>query len=136
MTKFVKKYTKDQLIYLPRFDVTMAAHFFDLTPGALKQRERAGQFIDQKGIEIQPVRMPGGSRRYSIDAALAMAKALRDGIASPRSAQCRIATCADFPGQSPFCRTSPVEEGRGRSNNIARYPCSRGSNRFEFSGRR
>ena len=79
MGRMQKRYTKEEIAYVARFTITMAASFFDMSADALKKRELAHQFIDVNGINIEPVRLPSGARRYSLNDLRLIAHALRRG---------------------------------------------------------
>lgn len=69
--KRVIKLRDDDLL----FTVGMAAAFFDLTPHALRVKEK--YLFDANGDPIVISRTPGGDRRYSLNDILKIAHAIR-----------------------------------------------------------
>ena len=61
----------------PRFSQSMAAAFFDLTPGGLRVKEREGYFMDAQGNPLVIHRNSKNERQYSLNDIWRIAHALR-----------------------------------------------------------
>jgi hypothetical protein len=74
-----KRYTKEQLVSLPRLPISMAAFFFDVTVSAFKHYEYKGYLTNEDGTPIIATRSSGGQRMYSLNDVRECAHALRRG---------------------------------------------------------